>query len=437
MAVFDLSDVTQTLIWIIETGIQALEGWPPAVTSSGSPLPPDRLVDGGTDLGLYLYHLAEDAHYKNPSPDGAGPANRPVALNLYYQLTAQVGNQAADAFRAQQLMGAAVRVLHDFPLIVDSTTLVDNLGVEHNVLSQRGLQGRGNRIRVTLRPVPVDDAVDYWTAGDAPLRLAAYYQASVILLESEPPPTVAPRVLTYGSSVFATGAPMLTGSRAVLPIVVGRDATASQVSVQPAQVSIGERFELIGTTLGGTGTTLRLRDERGPRTVDGSSWAVVAAAERVFATPTEALGDADLLPGTWSASVVVTKTIGSSRSPRTVTHSSNETPIMIVPRLDTVSPSGPTLGSAAPGAAVTWTGWLFQHADIPTDDNDSRAVHVIVDQAALLLDTNGVLDPGEFTVTDPRTLDVRLPSDLVPGSVVAVRVGVRGAWSSPQWLGIL
>jgi hypothetical protein len=436
MAVFDLSDITRTLIWMIETGIPALDGWPVAVTASVSPLPPDRLVDGGTDLGLYLYHVAEDAHYKNPAPDGGGPASRPLALNLYFQLTAQVGNLAADAFRAQQLMGAAVRVLHDFPLIVDSTTLVDSAGVVHNILSQRGLQGRDNRIRVTLRPVPVDDAVDYWTAGDAPLRLAAYYQAAVILLESEPPPTVAPRVLTYGSGVFVTGAPILTGSRAILSIVVGRDTTASHVTVQPAQVSIRERFELIGTALTGTGTTLQLRDDRGPRTVDASSWAVVATPERVFATPTEALGDGDLLPGTWSASVVVMKTIAVGRSLRPVTHSSNETPIMIVPSLDETSATGPTLGSAAAGAAVTWSGWLFQHPDIPTDDNDARAVHVFLDQTALVLDTDGTLDPGEFTVTDPRTLDVRLPSDLVPGSMVAVRVGVRGAWSSPRWLGV-
>ena len=236
----------------------------------------------GTDLGLYLYHVAEDPHYKNPPPEGGGPAHRPLALNLYYQLTAQVGDVEANAYRAQLLMGAAVRVLHDFPLIVDSTTtLVASDGAEQSVLSQRALQGRGNRIRITLRPVPVDDAVDYWTAGDAPLRLAAYYQVSVIVLDSEPPPTVAPRVLTYGSGVFATGAPMLTGSRAVLSIVVGRDAVASQVTAQPAQVSIGERFELIGTALTGTGTTVRLRDERGARTVDASGWAVVATAERV------------------------------------------------------------------------------------------------------------------------------------------------------------
>ena len=436
MAVFDLSHITQTLVWVLETGIPALDLWPAMVVPSVSPLPPDRMVNAGTDLGLYLYHVAEDPHYKNPPPEGGGPAHHPLALNLYYQLTAQVGDVEADAYRAQLLMGAAVRVLHDFPLIVDSTTLVDSDGTEHNVLSQQGLQGRGNRIRITLRPVPVDDAVDYWTAGDAPLRLAAYYQVSVIVLDSEPPLTVAQRVLTYGSGVFATGAPMLTGSRAVLSIVVGRDATASQVTVQPAQVSIGERFELIGTALTGTGTTVRLRDERGARTVDASGWAVVATAERVFATPTPALADGDLLPGTWSASVAVTKTIAVGRSSRVMTHSSNETPIVIAPRLDATSATGPTLGSAAAGSAVTWTGWLFQHADIASDDNDPRAVHVYVDERALALHIEGAFEAGEFIVTDATTLDVILPADLAPGSVVAVRVGVRGAWSAPQWLGI-
>src|SRR4029453_19520324 len=43
MAVFDLSDVTQTLIWVIATGIQALDGWPPAVTPWGPPRPPTPL----------------------------------------------------------------------------------------------------------------------------------------------------------------------------------------------------------------------------------------------------------------------------------------------------------------------------------------------------------------------------------------------------------
>lgn len=436
MAVFDLADITRTLIWVLETGIPALDGWPPAVTSSVSPLPPDRLVNAGTDLGFYLYHVAEDAHHKNPAPAGGGPANRPVALNLYYQLTVQVGAEEADAYRAQLLFGGAVRVMHDFPLITDSTTLLDSVGVEHSILQQRSLQGRGNRIRVTMRPVPVDDAVDYWTAGDAPLRLAAYYQVSVVLLDSEPAPTAASRVLSYGSGVFASGAPQLAGSRATLSIVVGAAATATDVLVQPAQITVGERFQLDGSSLTGTSSTVRLRDERGAKTVDASAWGVVASGERVQATPTAVLEDGLLVPGTWSASVVVTKSVSVGGQTRRVTHSSNETPIVIAPALDAVSATGPTLGSAGPGATVVWTGWLFQHDAIPTDENDPRAVHLYVGDTRMVLDADGVVDPGEYTIDSPTRLTVTLPLDLVPGTVVVVRVGVRGAWSAPRWVGI-
>lgn len=435
MALLDLADVTRTLIWMLETRIPALDGWPGSVNVTVSPLPPDRLVDAGTDLGLYLYHLSEDPHWKNPPPEGGAPSSRPMALNLYYQLTAQVGELEGDAFRAQLLMGAAVRVMHDFPLITDSTTLTDVNGVAHGVLAHRGLQGRNNRIRITMRPVPVDEAVDYWTAGDAPLRLAAYYQVSVIFLDAEPPPTVASRVLSYGSGVFATGAPTLTGSRATLAIVVGRDAAATQVPVQPAQISLGDRFQLDGTALTGASTTLRLRDERGAKTVDPGAWAVVASADRVLATVGLALEDASMLPGVWSASVVVTKTVKMGSASRTVTHTSNETPIVVAPRLDPVSPTGPTLGSAAPGDLRTWTGWRFQDPDIPTDEGDPRAVRLYIGETLMARHTDATpLDPGEYTIVDASTLQVRLPTDLAPGSTVPVRVGVRGAWSTPMWL---
>jgi hypothetical protein len=433
MAVFDLSKITEALIWILETRMPALDGWAPGVTATVSPLPPDRLRDAATDLGLYLYHLTEDPAYKNPPPSGSGNAGNPVALNLYYQLTAQVGDQAADAFRAQLLMGAAVRVFHEFALINDSTMLVDATGTAIPILQQRLLAGRENRIRITLRPVPVDDAVDYWTAGEAPLRLAAYYQVSVVLLESEPPRVVPARVLTYGSGVFATSAPMLSGSRALLSLVVGRDPAPSRVPVQPAQVTLGETFELLGSSLTGTGTTLSLRDDRSePVTVDGSAWAVVASGERVLATPSAALGSQDLLPGIYSAAVMVTRTQRIGASQRSLVHTSNETPIVIAPRLDASSAAGPTLGSLAPGASITWTGWRFAHASIPTDTRDPRALRLYVGDR-LLTTVVGAPQPGELRIVDASTLDVHLPADLTRG-LALVRVAVRGAYSAPRWL---
>ena len=436
MAVFSLASITETLIWMLETRIPALPDWPSIVVQV-SPLPPDRL-QASSNLGLYLYHLAEAPHYKN-LPAGQ-PSECPIALNLYYQLTAQVGEANVDAYRAQDLMGAAVRVMHDFPCITDGTILVDAAGNVQNILAQRGLEGRGNRITITLRPMPVEESVSYWTAGDAPLRLAAYYLVSVIVLDSEPATRAAPAVLRYGSGVFATGAPQLTGSRAILPIVVGRDAAASSVLVQPAQVTVGQGFTLEGSGLAGQSTTLRLRDARGTRLVDSSLWAVVASSERVVATVSEVLGDSELIPGSLDASVVVTRAaqMGGGGQGRGIAHSSNETPIVVTPRLDPVSPTaGPTLGSAAPGSELTWTGWRFLHGDIPTAEGHPHAVHVYVGDRLLRLRTRaGALLPGELRVTSATALSVRLPDDLGRGALLPVRVGVRGAFSAPLWLAI-
>jgi hypothetical protein len=433
MAIFDLSKITEALIWILETRIPALDGWAPGVTATVSPLPPDRLRDAATDLGLYLYHLTEDPAYKNPPPTGSGNAGQPVALNLYYQLTAQVGSNVNDAYRAQLLMGAAVRVLHEFALIHDGTLLTDATGTQIPILAHRLLAGRDNRIRITLRPVPVDDAVDYWTAGEAPLRLAAYYQVSVILLESEPPRTVPGKVLSFGSGVFATSAPALSGSRAILSVVVGRDSVPSAVPVQPAQVTLGETFELQGSSLAGVATTLSLRDERGGAVVvEGSAWAVVASQERVLATPSPALGTQDLVPGIYSAAVVVTRRQRVGTSERSIQHSSNETPIVIAPRLDVISATGPTLGSSSAGALVSWSGWRFVHESIPADSRDPRAVRLYVGDRLLNAVTLAP-QPGEFRIVDAGTLEVRLPSDLSAG-LWLVRVGVRGVFGAPRWL---
>ncbi len=426
MAVFDMSDVTRTLIWVLETGVPALPDWPGLVGVNVSPLPPDRLQTTN-DLGFYLYHLTEDPHYKNLP--GEEPAEKAMALNLYYQLTAAVGAEQDDAYRAQLLMGGAVRVLHDFPLITDTSELYDSAGVAHSILAQRNLNRRGNRIRTTLRPVPVDDSVDYWTAGEAPLRLAAYYQVSVILLDSAPAARAAPRVLSYASPVFATGAPLVSGSSALVELVVGRDTNRSRVRVEPAEVTLGERFELQGSGFAGEGIELRLRDHRGAHAVDASAWAVVAQASRVEATVAEGLGDTSLIPGNWNASVSVSKRVGSAPD-ALIRHASNDAPIRIVPRLDATSPVGPSLGSAAPGALLAMTGWLFEHADIPVAEDDPDAVQLYFDDRRLGRGAN----PGEFTITGASSLSVRLPLDVASNRLLLVRVAVRGAWSAPRWL---
>ncbi|MCP5060074.1 MAG: DUF4255 domain-containing protein [bacterium] len=452
MSLADLCKVTQTLTWLLENACPKTAGWPSGggLTLSVSPMPPDVVLAGGAaQLGMYLYHVAEDAHSKNEAGDGLGGGSqreKSLGLNLYYQLTAQVGDTIDGCLLAQTLMGCAMRVLHDYAIITD-----DEVVDTSPVLEQFGLHGRQNRFRIALRPVPSDDAVDYWTAGEAPLRMAAYYQVSVVMIEPEPAVTASSPVLEYSSGIFATGAPTLTGSRSTASIVVGGEAAPRIVTLRPTQVTLRESFpaiapgfehgdaafELEGSALNGEGTALRLRGDHGAFDVDAAEWGLVASADRVFATVAQWMGSAPTMPGTWSASVQVRNTVRVGSSVRTVVNSSNETPILIAPRLDPVAAAGPMLGDVSKAAAFTLSGWRFRGTTdypIPTDPADPRSVRLRVGAVELDNLVTGTVAAGQFRVVDETTLEVFLPADLPELSLQPVSVSVNGASSTPTWL---
>ena len=209
----DLSLVTQTLVSLIDKHVTAL----PAAAGIGglnvSAVEPEALAQENS-IGIFLYHIAEDPHYKNAAPVSSDlPPIRftPMGLNLYYQLhTHSPTDGDPGVFREQLLMGLAMKALHDFPVIDDSTE-IGGLPV-----FPADLQGTDNRLRITLQPIPPNEATSYWTAGKQPLGLATYYQVSVILLEPDKPIRRSGRVLKYGIFTFTRGAPRLDGSRATV-----------------------------------------------------------------------------------------------------------------------------------------------------------------------------------------------------------------------------
>lgn len=448
MPVDDLAKITETLIWVLETGMPSCSGWPSGVAATVSPLPPDMKQADGANLGLYLYHVSEDAHFKNPTDTTTrSPAERPLALNLYYQLTATTGDNKDGALRSQTFMSCAMRVLHDHAIITDDSTLNGT-----KILEPHGLAGSRNRLRIVLRPVPPDDAVDYWTAGEAPLRLAAYYQVSVVMLEPEPTTAAAGPVLSYGTGIFASGAPTLTGSRSNRGVWVADEPAARSVVLRPAQVTLPPTslppltwdqpgtFVLEGSQLTGDGTGLRLRGDYGTYDVDAGQWGLVASATEVHARVAASMDTIPTMPGTWLASVLVRRVVSVGGTATAVVHASNETPILIAPRLDIVSlAAGPTLGSASRSSAFTWTGWRFTGTGthvIPTDRTDPRAVGLLIGGIALeKIDAPAVpANPGEFRVVDATTLSGFLPDALAVGSIVPVQVRVNGVASTPLWL---
>ena len=422
MAILDVGLVTRVIRRVIEESVKSSPAWSPRPDPTISVLPPDKLEDGS--LGVYLYHISEDPAFKNQPPGGTSSDPVPVrytpmGLNLFYLITtdakADTDNKMLDA---QLLLGLAMKALHDYPTLTDDS---DVNGVK--VFEEVGLEKTDTRLRITMQPTAHNEAVSYWTAGQSPLRLSAYYNVSVVLLEPEKPPTRAGRVLGYDVHTFVTGSPRLATSKNTLNVTIPTTGVTQKIELRPAQVPIGGRLELLGLNLSGDHTELVLSNSRwsGPVRAD-VSWGVTATGERVLATVQNQSDSNQILSGTYTAKVLVSehRTMPDG-STRTFIKASNETPFTITPRIDTVS---------APDAFgnVSVTGFRFQHADIAPEH-----IQVFLGADPLSTGTAGALNPGEYAITGPGNLELRLPTGTSPG-FVPFRLLIHGAESPPAWI---
>jgi hypothetical protein len=417
----DIALVTQTLLSLIEKHVTASPEAGKVTPLTVSSLPPDRLT-GDRTLGLYLYHITEDAQYKNlPPPSADEPPVRftPMGLNLYYLLAGHsdlAGNTGAEA--EQTMVGLAMKALHDFPVIDDATT------VGGTPVFPAALQGTDNRFRVVLQPVQHTEAMNYWAAGSQALRLAVYYQVSVVLLEPEPIRSRAGRVLSYGVSALPRGAPHLAGSRSSVTFTVPGEATPRSVEVRPAEAPVTGRVVFFGSDLAGDQTTLLIRHPRFGGLVEvGTDWGVVASEREIVATVQPHASGAAIIPGLYSATAKVTmRRVMPDQTTREFAKTSNAVPFVVTPRIAAILPPDPT-------GRVVVQGGLFQGAGIDPGD-----VEVFVG-AQKLPRAGATLNPGEFEVTAANTLRFRYPvAGAAPGTVVPFRMIINGAESAPNWL---
>jgi hypothetical protein len=349
-----------------------------------------------------------------------------MGLNLYYQLSANsILEDGTGAYNEQLMMGIAMKALHDYPLINDSTQ------INGQTVFAPGLRGKDNCIKIMFQPVPYNEAVYYWTAGAAPIRLSAYYELSVIFLEPEETRSYTGRVLMYGNYIFTEGQPRIIASQNILTFTVPDQTLPGQVKLQPAQVPPGNSMDLFGTGFSGDSIDLLLLNARwAERAVATPGWNPVrAAANQLTITvgeqaTLEISGTlVDVLPGMYSAQVVVTRNISLSGGDiRQFRNVSNQFPFVISPRVDSIA--------FPPGNIVTVNGYLFQHPDLPAED-----IEVYLGAERIIRDT-GAFAPGEFRVTAPNTLEINLPAGLPSGQYLPLRILISGAESPPNWIQI-
>jgi hypothetical protein len=419
----DVALVTEALLSLIEKQIATSPESAKVTPLHVWALPPDKLT-GDHTIGLYLYHITEDPHYKNLEPPGLDrPPVRytPMALNLYYQLTAHsdlIGHHSAE--NEQTMVGLAMKALHDYPVIDDSTQIG---GVPVFPVALRGTR---NRFRISLQPVQYNEALTYWTAGSLAVRLAVYYQVSVVLLEPEPPVSRAGRVLTYGVFTFVRGAPYIEGSRSTVTFTIPSETDIRSVVLQPAEASVNDNLTFFGSGLSGDDVTLRISSMKFPAGVEvGAEWGVVADGTHIFAKVAPTLGTGIVVPGTYTA---VAKVVERRKMPdgtlRDFPKTSNAAPFVVTPRITAIHP--PDLSQR-----VLVQGGVFQDSTGIAAD----AIEVYVGANSLPLKAGATLNPGEYEVLDAANLRFRYPvPGVAPASTVPFRLIINGAESAPQWV---
>lgn len=170
-----------------------LSGVTPSVTTQ----PPSTARNGGSgeQINIFLYGTHYNTAFSNaPMPHQARDGERahpPLPLVLKYLVTAYGAND--DDISGQQLMGKAMSVLHDHPLLGKSDI--------EGITPDSRLQDQIERIRITPETLTLDDMSKLWSSfQSAEYRLSTGYQVSVVLIESTRSSRTPLPVLKRGSS---------------------------------------------------------------------------------------------------------------------------------------------------------------------------------------------------------------------------------------------
>ena len=250
-----IAAVTTSLVNLISTKIGAdpSQNLPSGIGVTAQP--PDAANNDTNfthQVNLFLYHAMPNAAWRNmPIPARGDGAQPPLALNLYYMITAYAREQGDTGdIGSHNLLGRVMRVLFDHPVLSSADITMPGSDVENQV----------DRIRITMQPLTIEEIYRLWTGFQTQYRLSVSYEVSVILIESSravstPLPvlklgatgrgaTVVPDVFPY-SVLFSVQL-----ANAVLPASPGSFGGLNPANVPPV-VLPGDQLVIQGHLLSG------------------------------------------------------------------------------------------------------------------------------------------------------------------------------------------
>jgi hypothetical protein len=276
-------------------------------------------------LNLFLYQTSINGAWRNrdlPTQIGPNDTAQPrLGLNLYYLITAygQVDGQKGDF--SHRVLGAAVSVLHDHP-VLGADEIVD-------ALASGKAERQVERIRIAPLPMTLEEMSKLWTTFQTNYRLSTAYEVAVAIIESDRAKRSALPVLRrgetdQGSHVLSSGTASLSG--------------AFPPGSRPA-IRLGERLRLEGQQLDSSGLVVRVRGPHlaAPMVIDPAPGRRFDRLEVALPAPGDGSAMLDWAPGVYTASVLV-------RRPDLPGWSSNEVPFAVAPIIAVspmAAPAGP------------------------------------------------------------------------------------------------
>ena len=173
-----IADVGVTLVDLLHEEIQQRIEFKKSEIALVSPAD----AAGSVRLTLWLYHVTENGHLRDVDrPDRTENAEKqsPLVLDLHYLLTvhptgggqgSQSGVSTAATSEQHELLGLAMQVLHDNPIL--------HVGMLPESLADDELQ-------VSVEQQPMDELTNLWgTFGDQAFQPSVAYRVTPVVIDS-------------------------------------------------------------------------------------------------------------------------------------------------------------------------------------------------------------------------------------------------------------
>ena len=383
-------------------------------------------------VNLFLYRVTENGALKNEMIPGEGHPSEyghpPLSLVLHYLLTAYGATDDNGLFnetRAHFLLGSAMRVLHDRPVITDGLMTINSPPTQ---ILHPSLRGEFEHIKICLDPISLEDLSKVWTALTRPYRLSAAYTISVVQIQSRRLKTLAAPVLARRIHLAVSKRPQIANVYRT-PVLPGGPIGDIRAHVLQELTIEGENFRAAQTwvKLGGlepigaqpsSDHEIRIvvPDDTYPADADHPLTRPIPAADRLLAGPqaveVQILRPAEVVEGGLDRGVVGVEDRRQS---------SNHFVFLLAPEISGINPPSVTAGGFA-GAALTVTGRrLFQPR--------VKSV-VLIGDVSIPVQDPGPGGPQTDTSIQVSLTALGLTAPPTPAGFYPVRVMVNGVQST-------